>query len=149
MRLGRKPEAVAEIPFEDTGRAHFAAVLRFREGGQESGRDWSARRPAQPASANQVHMQMKHALTRFRAHIEHRAIAIFNATFPRKLGRDHMAVAHLGGIIGRSFLQSTNVPLGDNENMGWRLRVDVLEGKRAIVFVDLLGLRLTFDNSAE
>ena len=44
-------------------------------------------------SSNQMYMQVKNALARARANVEHRAIALFYSALLRDLCSDNMAVA--------------------------------------------------------
>jgi hypothetical protein len=92
---------------------------------------------------------MEHALPGAGADVKHCPIAILNPALPRKLRGNYVAIAHIGGVVRTCFLQAANMSLRYDQNMGRRLRVNVLEGEGAVVLVNFLGRRLTFYDSAE
>lgn len=101
------------------------------------------------ASTDQVYMQVKNTLTRARPNVQHGAVSILDAAFARKFGGDEVTIANIIRIFRFRFFQAPNVPLRNDQDMGRRLRVDVFEGKSALVLVNLPGRRLSPDDSAE
>src|ERR1700751_2469554 len=106
-------------------------------------------RPFHLASANQVHMDVKHGLARLRSHVEHRAVPILNAPLAPDLRGNQMKAPNQLSVFFLRFLQPPYMLLGDHQNMRGRLRVDVLEGKTMLVFVDFLGRNLALNNSTK
>lgn len=108
-----------------------------------------ARRPAQPAAADEVNVQMKDTLSGAGSDIQHRAITVLDAPFPGQFGRYHMTITYLGRVLVLGFLQSSNMPLGDDKDMSRRLRVYVLKCIGALVLIDFLRRNFALDDSAE
>jgi hypothetical protein len=81
---------------------------------------------------------MKDGLAGARAYVEHGAVAILDPALAGNFGGYQLAVADQVGIFRLGFFQVDYVPLGDNEDMRGRLRIDVLEGEGALVFVHFL-----------
>ncbi len=63
--------------------------------------------------------------------------------------RRSMAVTDDLGILGRRMFQVNYVPLGDDEHMGRRLRIDVFKGVNLFVFVNFLGRNLAGNDLAK
>src|SRR5260370_37796953 len=103
----------------------------------------------QRPSAQQMQVQMENSLASARAHVVDRAVSILDVALARDLRGDELAVADELGIFRLGLLQVHNMPLGNDEDMSRRLRVDVLEGKGALVFVDLLAWYFALNDLAE
>src|SRR5688572_22282371 len=58
-------------------------------------------------------------------------------------------LAHERIVSGLKIVQRLDVPLRDDEHVGWRLRVDVVEGQHAVVLVDDRCRNLASDQLAE
>ena len=73
-----------------------------------------------------------------RADVVHRAISVLDAALAADLRGDELAVAEDLGVFRRGFLQSNDVPLGNDEHVRRRLGIDVFEDVHLVVFVHLL-----------
>src|SRR5579884_3442506 len=82
-------------------------------------------RPAQIASAEQVHVHVKYRLSRPGADVEHCTVAVFNFSISRDLCRREVATPNGLGFVFSRFLQTANVFLRNNQNMRGRFRIDV------------------------
>ena len=108
-----------------------------------------SRRPLQRAPADQVHMQVKNRLAGARAHVQYRAVAIFNRPLPRNLRRCQVAASHQFGVFCRGFLQASDVSFGDDQHVGRALGVQIFKSKRVLIFVNFLGRNFAANNAAE
>ena len=96
-----------------------------------------------------MYVEMKNGLARTGADVEHGSIAILDAALPRDIGGDELAAADHFCILGRGFLQSTQVLLGNDEHVRRSLRINIVEGIYVLVFVDFLGGYFTLNDAAE
>src|SRR5271169_61404 len=94
-------------------------------------------------------MQMEYRLPRPRPDVVHRAVSVLDAALAPDLRRYELAVAKDLGVFWRGFLQSDDVPLGEDEHVSRRFGVDVLEGEHLVVLVNLLRGNLPGDNFAK
>jgi len=94
-------------------------------------------------------VQVKNRLPGPRTHVEHGAVAVFDATFPCNVGSHEMALADGLGIVGHGFLQTPDVFLGNHQHVGWALRINVLKGVNSIVFINFLGGYFAANDAAE
>src|ERR1700727_4096061 len=108
-----------------------------------------ARRPRQRATAEQVHVQMKHRLSRAGSHVEDGAVSLFDVALAGNLGGREMAAADDLRISRLGFFQSRKVFFRNDQNMCRSLRIDVFEGEDVIVFVNFLGGNFAADDTAE
>jgi hypothetical protein len=108
-----------------------------------------SRRPAEIASAEQMYMQVKHRLSRAGANIQNGAIAVFDVSVAGNLRGDEMAATDDFCVGLLRFFQTTQVLLGDDEYVSWRLGIDVLERVRMFVFINFFGRNLAGDDFAE
>ena len=76
-------------------------------------------------------------MSRFWADVVDRAVTIFDAALASDLRRYELAIAENFSILGLGLLQAGNVPLGDDEYVGRRLRIDVFEDIDLVVLIDL------------
>ncbi len=100
-------------------------------------------------SSQQVHVQMKHGLSRARAHVKHRAVSLLDVALASNLRRHQVAAAYGFGVRSLGFFQSGKMFLGDNQHMRGRLRIDVFKSKYVLVFVHFLRRNLAAENAAE
>src|SRR5687767_4430794 len=90
-------------------------------------------------STEDMHVQMRHFLPAIAADIGEQAIARFDQTgFPRDMAdRPHEAgyrgIRRPAGEIVPGYVGA----FGDHQDMVWRLRIDVVEGERMLVLIDL------------
>jgi hypothetical protein len=96
-----------------------------------------------------MHVEMKNGLPGTRSDVEHGSIAILDAALPRDIGGDELATADHFCILGRGFLQSAQVLLGNDEHMRRSLRINIVEGIYVLVFVDFLGGYFPANDAAE
>src|SRR5450759_20048 len=108
-----------------------------------------ARRPLQRAPANQVHMQMENRLARARAHVQHRAVAIFNRPLPGNVRGRQVTASHQLRVFRRRFLQASNMFFREDQHVGRALGVQIFKGKRVLVFIDFLGWHFAANDTAE
>jgi hypothetical protein len=94
-------------------------------------------------------MKVEYGLTRPRADVQDRAIALLDIAPTGDLGSREVAATNNFGVTGFRFFQSCKMFLGDDEDMSWRLRANVFEGEDVVVFVDLGCRDLAANNAAE
>ena len=108
-----------------------------------------SRRPLQISASEQVHVQVKDRLAGARAHVEHGSIAILDAALPSDLRRRELTLPDQLSVFGHRFLQPVDMPLGHDQNMGWSLRVDIVEREGMFVFVDFFGRDFPANDAAK
>src|ERR1700733_880130 len=100
-------------------------------------------------SSDQVDVKVENRLSRIGTDVEHGAISFFNAAVARNLGRREVTAADQFSFFRCRFFQSANVFLGNHQNVGRSLRIDVFKGEGVVVFVNFLRRNLAFKNAAE
>jgi hypothetical protein len=93
------------------------------------------RRPAEAAAAQQVQVQMEDGLAGVGSDVIHGAVALLDAALTRDPGRDQMGVADDFRILDRRIPDVDDVALGHDENVGRRLRMNILKRENFVVFV--------------
>lgn len=101
------------------------------------------------ASADQVNMEVKHALPSTRPDVQHGSVTILHAMLVRQFRRNDMAITNQLRILLCGFLQPANMLLGDDEDVHRTLRPDIVECESAIIFVDLFRGCFAPDHAAE
>src|ERR1700722_1813405 len=96
-----------------------------------------------------MHVQVKDRLPSTGADVEHSPVPIFNASLACDVRGSELTIADQFGILSGGFLQSENVFFGNDQNMGWSLRIDIVKRISVFVFVDLLGRYLPANDAAE
>jgi len=105
--------------------------------------------PGEAPPADQVNVKVENRLASSRTDIEHRAVAVLDPSLAGNLSGHQMTASdHLGILRGR-FLETSNVFFGDHQHVGGCLGMDVLKGKRMLVFIDFLRGELTGDDAAK
>src|SRR5712691_4864345 len=109
-----------------------------------------SRRPAQAAAADEVQVDMEDGLAGVAVRVEHG---------PETAGGDPAILRDGGGppndftddliIVRRQFVERRDVALRHDEDVRGCLRIDVVEGEQAVVFVDDGRRNLAFDDLAE
>jgi hypothetical protein len=94
-------------------------------------------------------MEMKHGLSRARAHVEYRSVSLLDVALARDLRRRQMATSDDFGILSLRFFQSGKVFLWDNQHMRRCLGIDIFKGEYMLVVINLLGRNLAAKNAAE
>jgi len=107
------------------------------------------RRPLHVPPADQMDMNVEHGLPRFRSHVEDSAVAVFDSALASDGGGGQVKASDELCVFRLSFFQATNMLLGNNQNVRGRLRIDVLEGDRVLVFIYFLGGDFAVDDAAE
>ena len=88
---------------------------------------------------------MRHGLARLLPDVGHHPVAL-QAQFLGHLGDDGEDVGHHGGILRGDLRHRCNVGLGNHQEMGGRLGVDVVEGIDRLILIDLVGRNLPGGN---
>lgn len=92
-------------------------------------------------------MQMRHGFARVRPVVKHEAIAaLLEAEFLSDFSSFKQQVTKNLVILGLGFGDAHNGLLGDDQNVGWRLRLDVAEGAHQIIFIDNVRGNFAGDN---
>src|SRR5207237_7681319 len=107
------------------------------------------RRQAQISAANQMHVQVENCLPGPRAYVKNGAVAVFNSALACNLRRSQMTPAHGINVLSLRLFQAANMLLWDYQNMGRRLRIDVLKRVCMSVFVNFFCGNLALDNAAK
>src|SRR6266545_2252279 len=107
------------------------------------------RRPLHVPSADQMDVNVEHGLSRFRSYVEDSAIAVFDSALASDGGGGQVQASNQFRVFRLSFLQATNMLLGNNQHMRRCLRIGVFEGKSVLVFVNFPGGDLAPDDAAE
>lgn len=83
-----------------------------------------------------MHMQMRNRLTGVRPVVDHQPEAgIVNPFLPRNRLRRHQQMPKKRLILRRGIAHPHNFLLGNNQNMHWRLRADVMKSQAKIIFI--------------
>jgi hypothetical protein len=99
-------------------------------------------RPAELAAAEQVQMKMEDGLAGARTIVEDRAISIEQVTLAGELCGNQMELADHRLILVRSVVERNEMFSRDKQNVGGRLRADVLEREYVGILVDDFGWNL-------
>ena len=108
----------------------------------------SARRPGHVPAGQDVEVEVGHGLPRLLPNVGDHAVAL-QPQLPGHLGDDGEHVAHQGGVVVGHPGHRGDVGLGDDQEVGGRLGVDVVEGVADLVLIDLAGRDLAADNLTE
>ena len=94
-------------------------------------------------------MQMEHRLAGVRADVVHRAVAVLDAALAAEFRGDQVRIADDLGIFRLRGVDSGKVLLRNNQDVGRRRGIDVLEGKHLVVFINFLRGNLPLHNAAK
>jgi hypothetical protein len=97
----------------------------------------------------QMHVQMKNRLSGAGANIEHGAVSVFNVALAGDLRGGQVAAANDLGVSGLRFFQSSEMPLGNDENVCRSLRINIFKCKDMLVFVNFFSGNLAANDAAE
>jgi hypothetical protein len=92
---------------------------------------------------------MKDGLSGAGADVEDGAVALFDVALAGDLGGGEVAAADQFGVGCFGLFQSGKMFFGDDENVGWGVRVDVFEGEDVFVLVNFLGGDFAAEDAAE
>jgi hypothetical protein len=108
-----------------------------------------SRRPCEVASTDEVEVNVEDGLTGAWAYVEDRTITVFDVAIASELGGDQLHVSEKLGVFECRLVQSFEMALRNDENVGRCAGIDVFKGEDAIVFVNLLRRNLAFDDLAK
>ena len=111
---------------------------------------YGKRGPTHGFAANQVEVQVVYRLPRMFADVKDGAVSAgFNAQFTRELRRDGKEITDVGGIGFSDLGHACDVAFGNNQDVYRGLRIHIMEGKRAVVFIGDLDGNLTLNHATE
>jgi len=91
-------------------------------------------RPCQRAFPQQMHMQMRHAFTCIRSAVDHDSVPTGKLQFLRHVARDQKQFSEQRSVrIGR-FRKTGNRLLRHDQDMHWRLGINVVKRNRLLIF---------------
>ena len=94
-------------------------------------------------------MKVENRLPGLRAYVEHCTIAFLDAALTCYLGGSQMTTADQFSVLGRGFFQSPDVPLGNDQNMGGGLRINIFKCVNVLIFVNFPGWNFPAKDAAE
>src|SRR5215467_9027117 len=95
-----------------------------------------SRWPVKHASAQDVDVEMKHALARPRTVVDHRPVSFhIQLTLAGKLRGDRDKMTQQFFVVGGSVIQGNQMLAGYHQKMDWRLRMQVFKGERRFILV--------------
>lgn len=101
-------------------------------------------------TAKQVHMEMKNALTRIRAGVDHQAVAaLVNALLAGKLFGNQGHAPEQVGVLFFKVIDRDNMLIGDNKEMHRRCRVQIPKGGYPFIAENDPAIRLSANDTAE
>ena len=80
---------------------------------------------------------------------EEESLAILNRALSCNVGRGEVAESNEFRVFCLGFLQAGNMFLGNDQHVGWTLRVDIFKGEGVHVFINFLGGDFAAKNAAE
>ena len=92
---------------------------------------------------------MEDGLAGARADIEDGPVTVFDGTLAGDVRGGEMAAADEFGVLGLCILETGKMFLGDYEDVGRTLRVEIFEGEGVGVFVNFFRGHFAADNAAE
>jgi hypothetical protein len=95
--------------------------------------------PCQRSTAQQMNVQVKHRLPRAGANVQHSSIPALNLAVTRDLRRGKVTASDDLCVGSFRFFQSGEMPLGNNQNVSGRLRLNIFKGENVFVFINFLG----------
>lgn len=108
-----------------------------------------SRGPTHSPSRQQMKMQMENRLSRIRARVCHNTIAA-QIIFLRDFARHAQAFARRqGGSVVNDFVHGREVLVWNNENVGWRLRIQIGKSRDMIRLENNVSRYFTRDNFAK
>ena len=96
-----------------------------------------------------MNVQVKHRLPRAGANVQHSSIPALNLAFARNLRRGKVTASDDLCVGSFRFFQSGEMPLGNNQNVSGRLRLNIFKGKNVLIFMNFLGGNVAANNSAK
>ena len=107
----------------------------------------SAGRPGHVAAGQDMEVQVVDTLTGLLTDVGDHAVAI-QTQLLGDLGDDGEDMGHHGGVVLGHFGDRGDVGLGDDQEMGGSLGIDVIKGEADLVLIDLIGRDLPFGGIA-
>ena len=94
-------------------------------------------------------MQVEDGLSGAGADVEDGAVSMLDVALAGDVGGGEVAAADDFGVGGLGLFQSGKMFFGDDEDMGWGLRVDVFESENVVVLVNFFGGNFAAEDAAE
>ncbi len=94
-------------------------------------------------------MEVKYGLPGARADVEHGAISALDVAVARNLRRHEMAAPDHFRVARLGLFQPRNMLLGNDQDVGRRLRIGVFEGNDVVVLVNLFRGKFAPQDSTE
>jgi len=89
-----------------------------------------------------MHMQMRHAFTCVRSAVNHDSITTGKVQLLRHVARNQKQFAEQRGVLIGRVRKTRNGFLRHDQDMHWRLGIDVVKRNRVVVFPDDFGRNL-------
>jgi hypothetical protein len=109
----------------------------------------SAGRPVELAAADKVDVQVKDRLSGAGADVKNGAVSVLDAALAGDFGGCEMTASYHFGVSASCFFQSGKVFFWNHQHVGGRLRIQVFEGVRGVVFVNFPGRNFLGNDAAE
>ena len=94
-------------------------------------------------------MQVRHGLPGIGAAVAHHPVAASQALSLGDLGNHRENMGHHSAVFRRNGIAAIQVRLGNHQDVGGRLGVDIPKGKHQLVFIDLGGGNLPGNDFTE
>ncbi len=112
--------------------------------------DFLARRPTQSSATQQVHMDMEYCLASTFIAVENQAVTVFIDTFVSgDLPGDKRHLASYRCIFLLEVIDGRNMLFRYDENMRWRLWIDIPESDKVIILIHLVTGNLSIPDLAK
>lgn len=108
-----------------------------------------SRGPGEPASAEQVDVQMKDGLAGAGADVEDGAVSVLDIAPAGDFSGHQMTAPDDLCVFGLGFFQSDNMLFRNDQDMSGRLGPDVVKGDHVFIFMNFLRGTLASKNSAK
>ena len=109
----------------------------------------SARRPGHLPACQEVHVQVGDAFASIRAVVDNDTEAPGEFRFFRKVAGHQQEMAQQVNVAHRCFREAWNRFSGNYEQVGRRLRIEVVDYDATVIFVGDVGGNFTVDNFLE
>ena len=106
-------------------------------------------RPSQSAIAQNVHVQVRDAFAGVGSVIDHDTVPAGKLELFGNIARSQQQFPKECAIAVRRIGQTRNDPLWHNQNVHWRLRIDIMKRNRVFVFPNYFGRNFASNNLFE
>jgi len=94
-------------------------------------------------------VQVEDGLSSAGANVEDGAVSLLDLALPGDHGSGQMAAADDFGVGAFRFFQSCKMPFGNNQDMRWRLRINVFKSEHVFIFKNFFRGNLAANDPAE